>query len=144
MSIGRSFFVYAATIVGVALFSFQPQAVKAQEYGGTFIKAVATEPSTLDHVFGFDFSAQTVMTNIYNPLIRLDYSFVPHPELAESWKISDDGFWELDAAGALGRRGVGRARGWPTLRGGRRLRRHRHILHRRLRRPNSNYLYHHK
>jgi peptide/nickel transport system substrate-binding protein len=91
MSIGRSFFVYAATIVGVALFSFQPQAVKAQEYGGTFIKAVATEPSTLDHVFGFDFSAQTVMTNIYNPLIRLDYSFVPHPELAESWKISDDG-----------------------------------------------------
>ena len=91
MNIKRSLLVYAATIVGVSLLAFQPQEANAQKSGGTFVKVVQAEPSTLDHVFGFDFSAQTVMTNIYNPLIRLDYSFVPHAELAESWKISSNG-----------------------------------------------------
>ncbi len=63
----------------------------AQERGGTFIKAIENEPATIDYLFGKDFGALTVMTNIYNRLVRLDYEFTPHPELAESWEISDDG-----------------------------------------------------
>ncbi len=63
----------------------------AQEKGGTFIKAIENEPATIDYLFGKDFGALTVMTNIYNRLVRLDYNFAPQPELAESWEISGDG-----------------------------------------------------
>ena len=61
------------------------------KYGGTFIRVVENEPATLDYLFGSDFGATSVTTNIYNQLVRLDYDFNPHPELAESWEISDDG-----------------------------------------------------
>ena len=76
------------TMAGAGL-SVSP--VLAQERGGTFIKAIENEPASLDYLFGKDFGALTVMTNIYNSLLRLDYDFQPHPELAESWEISPDG-----------------------------------------------------
>ena len=76
------------TVAGAGL-SVSP--VLAQERGGTFIKAIENEPASLDYLFGKDFGALTVMTNIYNSLLRLDYDFQPHPELAESWEISPDG-----------------------------------------------------
>ena len=84
-------FVALAFIGSVLQFALHPQVVSAQQRGGTFIKVIENEPATLDYLFGKDFGAQTVMTNIYNPLVRLDYEFKPHPELAESWEISSDG-----------------------------------------------------
>ena len=68
-----------------------PLASSAQQQGGTFIKVIENEPASLDYLFGKDFGALTAMTNIYNPLVRLDFDFAPNPELAESWSISDDG-----------------------------------------------------
>ncbi|MCY4541934.1 MAG: ABC transporter substrate-binding protein [Rhodobacteraceae bacterium] len=81
----------ASTAIAVAAMMALPAAAPAQEQGGTFIKAIENEPATLDYLFGKDFGALTVSTNIYNTLMQLDYDFQPHPELAESWEISDDG-----------------------------------------------------
>ena len=90
---------FPALVAGSALAALMTMAgaglsvppVLAQERGGTFIKAIENEPASLDYLFGKDFGALTVMTNIYNSLLRLDYDFQPHPELAESWEISPDG-----------------------------------------------------
>ena len=46
-----------------------------QERGGTFIKAIENEPATLDYLFGKDFGALTVATNLYNRLFWLDLRF---------------------------------------------------------------------
>ncbi len=78
-------------VVATASVGLSGSAVVAQETGGTFIKVIENEPATLDYLFGKDFGALTTMTNLYNPLIRLDYDFDVHPELAESWDISEDG-----------------------------------------------------
>ena len=85
---GRLSSVAAAAAIGVGL-AVSP--ALAQERGGTFIKAIENEPATIDYLFGKDFGALTVMSNIYNRLVRLDYDFAAQPELAESWEISEDG-----------------------------------------------------
>ncbi len=79
-----------AAITAATMLMLSSSAI-AQERGGTFIKAIENEPATLDYLFGKDFGALTTMTNIYNNLMQLDFDFQPHPELAESWEISDDG-----------------------------------------------------
>ncbi len=80
-----------AALVAVSGIGLSFSSASAQERGGTFIKAIENEPASLDYLFGKDFGALTAMTNLYNPLIRLDYEFQVHPELAESWEVAPDG-----------------------------------------------------
>ena len=63
----------------------------AQERGGIFIKAIENEPATPDYLFGKEFGALTVTSNLYNRLFWLDFDFNSNPELAESYEISPDG-----------------------------------------------------
>ena len=93
---GRGFATLTAAVslsalVATAAIGLSPSPAHAQERGGTFIKAVENEPATLDYLFGNDFGALTVATNLYNRLFWLDFDFKPNPELAESYEISPDG-----------------------------------------------------
>ena len=83
--------VSLSTLVAAAGIGLSPSPAHAQERGGTFIKAIENEPATLDYLFGNDFGAITVATNLYNRLFWLDFDFKPNPELAESYEISPDG-----------------------------------------------------
>ncbi len=80
-----------AALVTAAEVGISPSPAVAQERGGTFIKVIENEPATLDYLFGKDFGALTVTSNLYNRLFWLDFDFNSNPELAESWEVSPDG-----------------------------------------------------
>ena len=84
-------FVALVTTVSILMFTSQPQVVTAKEYGGTFIKVAPAEPPTMVAEIGNGVAALMVGSNIYNLLVRYDYDFKTQPELAESWKITNDG-----------------------------------------------------
>jgi peptide/nickel transport system substrate-binding protein len=59
--------------------------------GGTLILAATTDPSTLNCGIESSQIVALVTSNIYSGLVHLDEQSNPHPELARSWEISDDG-----------------------------------------------------
>jgi peptide/nickel transport system substrate-binding protein len=59
--------------------------------GGDFRVALASDPQSLNPNLRSDDWAYVVGQNVYNKLVTLDANYQIIPDLAESWKISDDG-----------------------------------------------------
>lgn len=72
-----------------------PGPVWAQEkprYGGTFIIGSGGDPVSLNLAAGFSTIDTLAGAHIFNCLVKSDFELNPQPDLAESWKVSDDGF----------------------------------------------------
>lgn len=59
--------------------------------GGIAVIAMDSDPETLNLGLTTGYSAGDVGSKIFNGLVWLDGNYQPQPQLAESWKISDDG-----------------------------------------------------
>lgn len=89
-------FIHLTIIIGATLLSILPLSgfLYAQEkpkYGGTLIVGADGEPSTLNLDISYSIIATLAVSGVFNLLTRLDYDLNPRPDLAESWKISEDG-----------------------------------------------------
>ena len=60
------------------------------DFGGTLINAMAGEPSNLIAMIAGDSASSAIAGNIFNSLIKYDENLDYTPELAESWKISNN------------------------------------------------------
>jgi len=60
------------------------------DFGGTLINAMAGEPSNLIAMIAGDSASSAIAGNIFNSLIKYDENLDYAPELAESWKISNN------------------------------------------------------
>jgi peptide/nickel transport system substrate-binding protein len=61
------------------------------EYGGTLIRRLAADVTTLNPVRDVTLNDRYVAAYLFTPLIHLDQSLQPMPALATSWKMSKDG-----------------------------------------------------
>ena len=61
------------------------------KYGGTFIVGSGGDPATLNLAASFSGFDTLAASSIFNCLVKSDYDLNPRPDLAESWKISEDG-----------------------------------------------------
>ena len=59
-------------------------------YGGTLVNAMAGEPSNLIAMVAGDSASSAIAGNIFNSLIKYDENLNYAPDLAESWKISNN------------------------------------------------------
>ena len=59
--------------------------------GGTLILGMAADPSTLNCGIESSQIVAMVTSNIFNGLLHMDEESNPHPDLAQSWDISQDG-----------------------------------------------------
>ncbi|MEM1937655.1 MAG: ABC transporter substrate-binding protein [Candidatus Caldarchaeum sp.] len=83
----------SATALGVSALSFLDRFALAQSeslYGGTFIMALASDPTTMTPNLTTGWTAQQCGWPVYSSLINLDPNFNPKPNLAESWTVSED------------------------------------------------------
>jgi peptide/nickel transport system substrate-binding protein len=55
--------------------------------------ALGSEPATLDWVYSYDYSPNTVVANVCESLLRIDSRFEVSPGLAESYEQVDDTTW---------------------------------------------------
>jgi peptide/nickel transport system substrate-binding protein len=60
-------------------------------YGGTFIVGSGGDPVSLNLASGFSTIDTLAAASIFNMLVKSDSELNPQPDLAESWKVSDDG-----------------------------------------------------
>ena len=60
------------------------------DFGGTLINAMTGEPSNLIAMIAGDSASSAIAGNIFNSLIKYDENLDYTPELAESWKISNN------------------------------------------------------
>jgi len=60
-------------------------------YGGTFIVGSGGDPSTLNLAISFSGFDTLAASSIFNCLVKSDYDLNPQPDLAEAWKVSEDG-----------------------------------------------------
>ena len=60
-------------------------------YGGTFIVGSGGDPVTLNLATDFSTIDTLAASSIYNMLVKSDADLNPQPDLAESWKVSNDG-----------------------------------------------------
>ena len=71
-----------------------PQTAEAQEaprYGGTLIIGAGGDPGSLNLAASFSTIDTLSAAHIYNLLVVSDSELNPQPDLAESWKVSEDG-----------------------------------------------------
>jgi len=61
------------------------------KYGGTLIVGAGSDPSTLNLAITYSIIDTLAVSSVYNLLTKSDYELNPRPDLAESWKISEDG-----------------------------------------------------
>lgn len=59
--------------------------------GGGMIVGIGADPGVLNASISANLVEKTVSSNVFSMLIRLDKTFQPVPDLAESWEISEDG-----------------------------------------------------
>ncbi|WP_129631797.1 peptide ABC transporter substrate-binding protein [Candidatus Oscillochloris fontis] len=60
--------------------------------GGTLIMALgARDPNTLDPALTSDVGSAFIIRQLFSGLVRLDATLDVHPDLAEAWKVSEDG-----------------------------------------------------
>jgi len=78
----------AAALLPVAAQGAQPEAPR---YGGTLIVGAGGDPASLNLAASFSTIDTLAAANIYNMLVVSDSELAPQPDLAESWKISEDG-----------------------------------------------------
>jgi peptide/nickel transport system substrate-binding protein len=89
LSIGGSFLF----IILMILFAWGSVA-RAQEtprYGGTFIVGSGNDPATLNLATTISLHDSLAAASVFNLLVKLDHDLNPHPDLAHSWRISEDG-----------------------------------------------------
>ena len=60
-------------------------------FGGTYRRALANNPATLDPAFVSDIYSRTVVTQISKGLVQFDAHLNPIPAIAEFWEASRDG-----------------------------------------------------
>jgi oligopeptide transport system substrate-binding protein len=61
------------------------------KFGGTYRRALADNPTTLDPAFVSDIYSRTVVRQIVDGLVRFDAHLNPIPAIAEFWEASRDG-----------------------------------------------------
>ena len=61
------------------------------KFGGTYRRALANNPATLDPAFVSDIYSRTVVTQISEGLVHFDAHLNPMPAIAEFWEASRDG-----------------------------------------------------
>lgn len=86
-------FLFSFVIV-VAVISGFSGSIFAQEkprYGGTFIVGSGGDPVSLNLASGFSTNDTLAVSSIFNLLVKSDSDLEPQPDLAESWKVSEDG-----------------------------------------------------
>ena len=59
-------------------------------YGGTLVIALSDDPGHFNPGITTGFNVHAVTGSIFNGLVELDDNANPHPDLAESWDVSDD------------------------------------------------------
>src|SRR5262245_16891955 len=83
-----------ALIIGATGLSGAIESAAAQgvpQRGGVLNVGFPSDSKTLDPTFSVQFTERQVLYTIYNTLVRYAPDFSIEPELAESWKIEDDG-----------------------------------------------------
>ncbi len=81
----------AATEEGVDLVFDSPEAKGEVD---TVNWALGSEPASLDWVYSYDYSPNTVLANVCESLLKIDAHFDVSPGLAESYEQVDDTTWE--------------------------------------------------
>ena len=66
-------------------------AQESPRYGGTLIVGSGGDPASLNLAASFSTIDTLAASHIYNQLVVSDSELTPQPDLAESWKISEDG-----------------------------------------------------
>jgi len=61
------------------------------QFGGTYRKTLANNPTTLDPAFVSDIYSRTVVRQIFDGLVQFDAHLKPIPAIAEFWEASRDG-----------------------------------------------------
>ena len=59
-------------------------------YGGTLVIALSDDPGHFNPGITTGFNVHAVTGSMFNGLVELDDNANPHPDLAESWDVSDD------------------------------------------------------
>ena len=98
-SSGRGFWLSVILVIGwatVALLLCPPSPERAwgqetPKYGGTFIVGSGGDPVSLNLASGFSTIDTLAAASVFNMLVKSDSELNPQPDLAESWKVSDDG-----------------------------------------------------
>jgi len=83
--------VFVVIFGGFNFFSMdEAKSISQPLYGGTFIMALSTDPTTMTPDLSTGWIAQQCGWPVYSSLINLDKDLNPIPNLAKSWKISKD------------------------------------------------------
>jgi len=89
-SVGR--LVLSWVLIGVfSCFLIATPSAAGPKRGGTFVMALGGDPPNLNPNLVPGTITLEVSTNIFNLLVYLNFDFEIIPELAESWKVSQDG-----------------------------------------------------
>lgn len=84
--------VWALLIPGAfAVAEAQMPPSSREEFGGTYRRALANNPTTLDPAFVNDIYSRTVVRQIVDGLVQFDAHLNPTPAIAEYWEASRDG-----------------------------------------------------
>src|SRR6478609_3416048 len=81
-------------IAAIALLMAGAATAQAQEkpqHGGVLSVGFPSDSKTFDPTYSVQFTERQVLYVIYNTLVRYGPDFSIQPELAESWKIEQDG-----------------------------------------------------
>lgn len=68
-----------------------PNLEPGAKFGGTYRRALANDPATLDPAFVSDVYSRTVVRQIFQGLVQFDAHLNPIPAIAEFWEASRDG-----------------------------------------------------
>ena len=89
-SLQRAF--VAVAVAGVLLAGCGKRAAESRPPADGYYRLPLTDnPVTLDPALFTDVNSEGVARRIFNNLVKLDSKLQPVPDLAESWKVSDDG-----------------------------------------------------
>jgi peptide/nickel transport system substrate-binding protein len=82
------------TAVSFSIFFFSGLccAQEKPKYGGTLIVGAGSDPSTLNLSITYNIIDTLAVSGVFSLLTKSDYDLNPRPDLAESWKVSEDGF----------------------------------------------------
>ncbi len=60
------------------------------QFGGTYVRAILDDPTTMDPAFVTDTTAAEIVAQVYSRLFRMDSNQKPTPDLAKSYSVSSD------------------------------------------------------
>jgi peptide/nickel transport system substrate-binding protein/oligopeptide transport system substrate-binding protein len=64
--------------------------INRPRFGGTYLRSLAGNPTTLDPAMVMDATSSEIVTQIFSRLLRMNHNLEIKPELVESWRISED------------------------------------------------------